>query len=50
MVHGPSLIFVDEPITGLGPRDTSIIMTGAFRELVNQDRTVIVTMHEVDNL
>ncbi len=47
VVHGPSLLLVDEPITGLGNKDASIIMTGTFRELVNQDRTVIVTLHQV---
>ncbi len=45
-MHGPNLIFIDEPITGLGVKDTSVIMTGTLRELVNQDRTVICTMHQ----
>ena len=47
IVHGPSLILVDEPITDLDHKDIPIIMTRTFRELVNQDRTVICTMHQV---
>lgn len=46
-MHGPSLILVDEPITDLDHKDIPIIMTRTFRELVNQDRTVICTMHQV---
>mmetsp|Transcript_20657 Transcript_20657/g.29655 ORF Transcript_20657/g.29655 Transcript_20657/m.29655 type:complete len:1397 (+) Transcript_20657:61-4251(+) len=46
IVHGPNLIMLDEPITGLDERDASVIMTGAIRELVNQDRTVVATMHQ----
>ncbi len=47
VVHGPTLLLADEPITGLSTKDASIIMTGAFRELVNQERTVIITLHQV---
>ena len=47
IVHGPHLILIDEPITSLDPRESSIIMTSAIRELVNQDRTVVVTLHQV---
>ena len=46
IVHGPTLILVDEPITDLEPKDISIIMSGTLRELVNQDRTVVATMHQ----
>eukprot|EP00602_Paraphysomonas_sp_CaronLab_P009688 CAMPEP_0185022730 /NCGR_PEP_ID=MMETSP1103-20130426/5431_1 /TAXON_ID=36769 /ORGANISM="Paraphysomonas bandaiensis, Strain Caron Lab Isolate" /LENGTH=1307 /DNA_ID=CAMNT_0027554945 /DNA_START=376 /DNA_END=4299 /DNA_ORIENTATION=+ len=46
IVHGPSLVLIDEPITNLDQRETSIIVTGVLRELVNQDRTVVVTMHQ----
>lgn len=46
VVHGPSLIYVDEPITELEGKDVSTIMTGAFREFVNQDRTVIITVYQ----
>ena len=44
--HGPTLILVDEPITDLEPKDISIIMSGTLRELVNQERTVVATMHQ----
>jgi ABC-type multidrug transport system ATPase subunit len=47
VVCGPTLVFVDEPTTSLDVRETSIIVTGVLRELVNQDRTVVVTMHQV---
>jgi ABC-type multidrug transport system ATPase subunit len=46
IVHGPNFICMDEPITDLDERDTSAIMTGAIRELVNQERTVIATFHQ----
>ncbi len=46
IVHGPNLILLDEPITSLPPKDASVIMTGTLRELVNQERTVICTMHQ----
>lgn len=46
IVHGPHLIMIDEPITNLNARESSIIMTQAVRELVNQDRTVIITLHQ----
>ena len=46
VVCGPTLIFVDEPTTNLDVRETSIIVTGVLRELVNQDRTVVCTMHQ----
>lgn len=47
MVHGPSTLFIDEPITGLDNKDVSIIMSSALREYVNQERTVVVTLHQV---
>ena len=50
IVHGPHLIMIDEPITNLNARESSIIMTQAVRELVNQDRTVIITLHQVPHL
>jgi ABC-type multidrug transport system ATPase subunit len=46
IVHGPHLILMDEPITNLDARESSIIMTHAVRELVNQDRTVILTLYQ----
>ena len=47
IVCGPTLVFVDEPTTDLDLRENSIIVTAVLRELVNQDRTVVVTMHQV---
>jgi ABC-type multidrug transport system ATPase subunit len=46
IVHGPMLLLVDEPVTGLAPKDAAVVMN-VFREMVNQDRTVIVTLHQV---
>jgi ABC-type multidrug transport system ATPase subunit len=46
LVHGPNLVLIDEPITGLDVKDAAVIMTGTLRELVNQERTVICTMHQ----
>eukprot|EP00602_Paraphysomonas_sp_CaronLab_P005049 CAMPEP_0185030590 /NCGR_PEP_ID=MMETSP1103-20130426/17564_1 /TAXON_ID=36769 /ORGANISM="Paraphysomonas bandaiensis, Strain Caron Lab Isolate" /LENGTH=1294 /DNA_ID=CAMNT_0027565783 /DNA_START=13 /DNA_END=3894 /DNA_ORIENTATION=- len=46
IVHGPELVLIDEPISNLNVKDASIIMTGTLRELVNQERTVIATMHQ----
>jgi ABC-type multidrug transport system ATPase subunit len=47
IVHGPSLILLDEPITGLESKDAAIIMSATLRELVNQERTVIASFHQV---
>lgn len=38
-------MMVDEPLTSLSSAESAII-TGVLRELVNQDRNVIVTMHQ----
>ena len=46
IVIGPMLVLLDEPITGLDARESSIIITQTLRELVNQDRTVICTLHQ----
>ena len=43
-MHGPSLLLMDEPLTDLDPKDIAILMN-VFREMVNQDRTVVVTVH-----
>jgi ABC-type multidrug transport system ATPase subunit len=45
LVHGPSLILADEPITNLEARDCALIVN-SFRDLVNNEKTVITTMHE----
>jgi ABC-type multidrug transport system ATPase subunit len=46
LVHGPYLLLIDEPTTDLDIRDEAVLMS-TFRELVNQDRTVVATMHNV---
>jgi len=45
LVHEPSLFFCDEPISGLSLKASTIIVS-SLRELVNQNKTVIVTAHE----
>ena len=44
-VNGPSILLLDEPITGLASREAALIMN-SLRELVNQEKTVIAAMHE----
>lgn len=46
LVHGPAILFADEPITGCNSKEESMIMS-CLRELVNQGRTVVTTMHQV---
>lgn len=45
IVHGPSLLLIDEPLTNLDTLDESVLLR-TFRELVNQDRTVVATMYQ----
>jgi len=45
IVHGPGLIILDEPITEIDIFSVSVIMK-ALRDLVNQDRTVVMSVHE----
>jgi ABC-type multidrug transport system ATPase subunit len=45
MVHGPKLLLLDEPLNGVSMTESSILMN-TFREMVNQDRTVVATMHQ----
>jgi len=44
IVHGPKLLLIDEPITGVSLRESSILLN-TFREMVNADRTVICSMY-----
>jgi len=45
----PSLLFLDEPTSGLDPGlDRSVMHT--LRKLADDDRTVVVTTHNVDNI
>jgi len=45
IVHGPSVLLIDEPTTGLDIRDISTMLM-TFREMVNNDKTVVATMHQ----
>jgi hypothetical protein len=45
MVHGPKLLLMDEPLTGANPYEISVMML-TFREMVNQDRTVVLSVHQ----
>ena len=45
IVHGPQLLLIDEPTTGLDIKDISTMLM-MFREMVNQDKTVIATIHQ----
>ena len=47
IVHGPALLLIDEPTTDLDIKDISTMLM-TFREMVNQDKTVITTMHKVN--
>ena len=44
IVHGPKLLLIDEPITGVSLRESSILLN-TFREMVNADRTVVCSMY-----
>jgi ABC-type multidrug transport system ATPase subunit len=46
IVHGPGLLLIDEPTTFQDIRDEAIMMQ-TFREMVNQDRTVVAAVHTV---
>eukprot|EP01035_Chromulina_nebulosa_P021109 gene21109-27353_t len=46
IVHGPSLVLIDEPVTNLSIHDESVMMM-TCREMVNQDKTVIVSMQQI---
>ena len=48
IVSGPYLLLMDEPTTGLDMHDESVMMQ-TFREMVNQDRTVVTSMHQVSS-
>ena len=49
IVSGPSLLLIDEPTTDLDAHDEAVMLQ-TFRELVNQDRTVVAAMHNVSVL
>lgn len=45
MVHGPKLLFMDEPTTGVSLFEASVLLL-TFREMVNADRTVVASMYQ----
>jgi ABC-type multidrug transport system ATPase subunit len=45
IVHGPSLLLIDEPETELSALDCSVLYR-TFREMVNQERTVIAAVSQ----
>lgn len=45
VVHGPKLILIDEPTTGISLHEISILLL-TLREMANQERTVITTLHQ----
>ncbi|GLV37361.1 uncharacterized protein CBL_10672 [Carabus blaptoides fortunei] len=49
LVSNPSVLFLDEPTTGLDIHSNKQVM-GALRILVNQGRTVVCTIHQPSSL
>jgi len=45
IVHGPPLLLIDEATTGLDAIAESVMMR-TFREMVNENRTVVATVHQ----
>lgn len=45
IVNGPSIVLIDEALTGLDSYDTTTLLS-VFRELVNEDRTVVASLHQ----
>lgn len=45
MVAGPKLLLMDEPCTGVNIFEI-VVLLQTFREMVNQDRTVVATVHQ----
>lgn len=45
MVHGPKLLLMDEPLTDVSLYEASVMML-TFREMVNQDRTVVASVYQ----
>jgi ABC-type multidrug transport system ATPase subunit len=45
LLHFPGLMFLDEPTTGLDS-STSLEVLSALRSLANQNRTVVMTIHQ----
>ncbi len=46
ILHEPAIMLLDEPFTGLDP-DASAALSQVFRHLVHQERTVLMTTHNL---
>jgi len=49
LVHDPEVIVLDEPLTGLDPRQR-LHMVGLFRQLGDEGRCVVVSSHVLDEV
>ncbi len=49
IVHDPSVIVLDEPLTGLDPRQRRHL-TGVFHRLGDQGRCVVISSHVLDEV
>jgi ABC-2 type transport system ATP-binding protein len=49
IVHDPSVLILDEPLTGLDPRQRAHLIA-LFHQLGDHDRTVIVSSHVLDEV
>ena len=49
IVHDPSVLFLDEPLTGLDPRQRADMIT-LFRRLGSEGRCVLVSSHVLDEV
>lgn len=49
MLHGPELLILDEPFSGLDPVNTSLFKS-VFRELVDGGTTILFSSHQLDHV
>jgi heme exporter protein A len=47
ILHEPAVMLLDEPHTGLG-QDAAAMLDGLLRQVAAQDRTVVMTTHDLD--
>ena len=48
LVHGPSLLLLDEPTVGLDP-DLRVMFWGHFRQMANSGTTIMISSHTMDD-
>ena len=48
LVHAPSLLFLDEPSTGLDPQNRANLWTHILRMRADHDMTIVLTTHYMD--